>query len=310
MRSSIVRDHARGGAWIRGVYQPPPLILAKRGRRSIFVRQPPSRGAWAFLDELVAGARRVAVLRAIASTVRMIGRPRELARELSVVDVERIPMRELVPVRRPPAYTTMKNYVGMYPILDPQGFYRVWHESLLEAAHLRELEWAGVLDINAQVLRLEWEVFSGRYVYAYPDFIFRYNGQITIVSVGARRFLHERRRLQYDLISLVCEMFGWRHEVGLDDISLPRQRNLRYLMGQRETLTGEPQLGPAAPDLLSFWTLANLEGGDWIGTSRATARLWRREYTFDLDDYLEDTTVMHLGGLVPPVRHTWEVVGR
>ena len=201
----------------------------------------------------------------------------------------------------------MRHYVGRYVVHDPVGYYAVWHESLLEGTHLRELDWEGVRDLNTQVLRIEWALPSGRALYHYPDFMMRADGALTLINVSARYWLQERRHAIFDLTTFTCERFGWRHEVGLDDVSMARQRNLRYLEGFRAVLHDEPPLAWVDRPPRSFWGLRGREGGGVFGGQRAAARLWSREMSFDPDEYLEDYSKVWIGSPAAPPRREWTV---
>lgn len=216
-------------------------------------------------------------------------------------------MRELLPVRRPSSWRGMRHYVGRYVVHDPAGYYAVWWESLLEATHLRELDWEGARDINSQVLRIEWELPSGRALYHYPDFLVHTDSTMTVVNVSARRWLGLRRNAVFDLTSLTCARFGWRHEVGLDDVSPARQRNLRYLEGFRAVLDGEATADFGDRPPRSLWGLQRREGGGIFGGQRAAARLWSREVSFNPDEYLEDYSRVWIGAPSARPRHEWTV---
>lgn len=291
---------------LRSVYDPPPLIGARRGRRTILINPPTN----------VASEREVAALlsrdrgrqvRAIAATARATIRQRGVEITVRPEMLDLVPTRELLPVRRPPAYESMVNYVSKEVVRAPDGNLQVWSESFNERKHLFELAWEGVNDLNTQSLLLWWTLPTGRIVHHVPDFLGRDGTwHTTLYDIYSDYFMDETRHHQYDLTAATCEAIGWGYEVGKDDISDVRVHNVRTLFGSGEHEPALPPLDWRSAGIRTLAGLAVAEGGGEVGWERAYTRLWRREVGFDPGGQLEDWTVL-TPELPASPRRTWPV---
>lgn len=302
------RSSARGAPRSSGglsPYEPPPLIGARKGRRNLFVPQGSSAGS--FEEALSLRRELPSALRAIASTCVMVTRHRGgTGRPMSPADFDSILLRELLPVRRPPAYTDMGHFTGKHATHDAFGPFAVWFESLLELDHLREIEWEGVDELNTQVIQLRWTLPSGRCLYHYPDIVFRAGDHTVLVDVSTRSRLTEERCLAFDLTALSCGRWGWAFEIATDELSTTRRRNLRYIAAGRDNGELAPPRWDAKSRPQTMWGLVLAEGGGAAGWQNAVSRLWRREIGMDLDALLDDTTVLIDAPAASP-RRRWAV---
>lgn len=285
-------------------YQPRVIVSARRGRRTLFARPPSPRGS---LLDLIQIMRWHPAERAdLAATCQLTALPRGEVLTMNPTDLAEFPLRELEPIRRPPSHAKMRNFVGLYAVRSDEGNYMVQHESLLEAAHLRELDFAGQRDLNTQSVRLDWRLPTGKVLSHYPDFIVRSAGRTTIVDVSDESKLNEVERIAvFDLTALTCAQVGWNYEVGTDEVLVPARRfNLRYLSAFRDELRNEPERPESGPWPKSFWGLVEAEGGGTRGAARAAARLWRREIAIDLSQLLDDTSPLVPAPVATP-RRPW-----
>lgn len=293
---------------LRSSFQPPPLIAGRRGRRNTYVEPSRNRASEGELAELLS-ADRSRQLWAIAATARATVRwcGHEVTAPLRMID--KIPTCELLPVRRPASYPTQRNFVSKEVVAAPDGDRAVWSESFNERAHLRELGWEGVHDLNTQALMLTWQLPTGRIVSHFPDIIARDDmWTTTLYDISAQAFMNEHRRTIFDLTACTCAQAGWSYEVGVDSISKARELNLRFLYGFRNYPGDLPPRDWS--DASAARTVAGLvwaEGGGTVGWTRTCARLWRRDVGFDMDRPLDDCTVLQLQPPGPP-RVKWSVV--
>jgi hypothetical protein len=291
---------------LRSIYDPPPLIGARRGRRTVLIDPPRNVASDRELTVLL-GRNRAANVRAIAATARATIRQRGVEITVTPDLVDLVPTRELLPVRRPASYPAMTNYISKEVVYAPDGNLQVWSESFNERKHLYELAWEGVNDLNTQSLMLWWTLPTGRIVPHFPDFLGRDDRwHTTLYDIYAEYYMDDHRRDLYDLTAATCQAIGWGYEVGKDDISDLRVRNVRNIFRFGE---GEPVPAPVdwqGRGIRSLAGLAAAEGGGELGWERAYARLWRREVGFDPEKPLVDYTAL-TPTLPASPRHTWAV---
>ncbi len=276
---------------LRRAYEQRPFVGPRKGRRNLYVPQPSAAGS---ADELVT-LRQIdpSNLNAIARTARFTVRVDQMVFEISAQELEDTPQREFDCVLRPAAYSSMAHYIGTYKFLNPDGNHAVWFNSLNEMAHLRELDFEGHRDVNTQHIQIRWALPSGRDIHHYVDIADRHVSTLRLVDVTTMAENSVTKSAVFDLTARTCRQLGWTYEVGLDNISEERQRNLRFLAAFRHELEDAPtDRWFPRPIPATMWALVQAEGGGTRGWQRACSRLWNREIGIDLDRILDDTTVL------------------
>lgn len=286
-------------------YEQRPFVGPRKGRRNLYVPQESQAGS---RHELVTMWRdRPGELDAVATTAVMLVRQDRDVRPIQASEIERTPLREFDSVLRPASYESMPNRISKYVFCTPYGNHAVWAGSRNEENHLRELDWEGHHDVNTQFLQFAWNLPTGRIVYHYPDTLVRHGGCIEVVDVAAQVRMDPARAAVYELTARTCELLGWTFSVGLDNISVARERNLRFLAAFRHQLRDvRVEEWGDIPLPRTMWGLVQAEGGGTGGWQNACAQLWHRRIGFDLDRLLDDTTVL-LDQPAPSKRVAWEV---
>lgn len=285
-------------------FEQQPLVGPRKGRRNLFVPRPSAAGSVEELLSLFRDDPRN--LDGIATTARATVTAGGEAFEMRPEDLTALPLRELGPVQRPAAYSSMQHYIGKYVFMTPEGNHAVWFNSLNELNHLRELDFERVWNVNTQCVQLTWYLPSGRPLVHVPDIV-KHDDGFGVVDVTAVDGLGEHKAVVFALTARTCRSLGWLYEVGTDSISVARQRNLRYLSMFRRL--GEVPVNEWGdePHPRTLWGLVQAFGGGSEAWSKAAAMLWHRVFGFDLDRPIDATTRL-LDVPVPSPRSAWEVV--
>ena len=286
-------------------YEQSPFVGPRKGRRNLYVSQESQAGS---RHELVRLYRESPdELNAVSLTAVLTAKHGRDVRTITAEEVERTPLRDFAAVLRPAAYQGMTNRISKYVMCSPYGNHAMWAASGNEETHLRELDWEGHFNVNTQFLQFAWTLPTGRVVYHYPDIFVGTGGRIEVVDVAAQARMNPSRAAVYDLTARTCRWFGWTFSVGLDNVSVARQRNLRFLSAFRHQLRDvRVEEWGDVPLPRTMWGLVQAEGGGTRGWQNACAQLWHRRIGFDPDVLLDDTTPL-LDRPARSVRQAWEV---
>lgn len=287
------------------LYEQRPFVGPRKGRRNLHVPQESQSGSRNELGSIWRD--RPDELDAVATTVRMLVKQDREVRYIRAAELERTPLREFDPVLRPSAYEDMPNRISKYVFRNPDGNHAVWAGSRNEENHLRELDWEGHCNVNTQFIQFAWNLPTGRVLNHYPDFLVGDGGSIEVVDIAAQMRMTPSRAAVYDLTARTCRYLGWTFSVGLDNISIARQRNLRFLAAFRHELRDvRVEEWGDIPLPRTMWGLVQAHGGGTRGWQHACAQLWHRHVGFDPDRLLDDTTALR-AELAPSKRFAWEV---
>lgn len=295
-------------------------IAARRGSPVLFV--PRASGTRLSREERRARLGRVVLdaneLSGTAAAVQLVARDGGVVCELSAADLATLDLYRLEPVRRPSSYKGMKNFIGLYTSRRGPAWHHVWAESLLELAHLREIEFAGqAVELVTQAIQMKWRVQGAEWSH-FPDFLMRdTSGELILVDITRQEKLAHDRDLQ-NLLALTlrtCEMLGIRYEIGVE---LDRQRtiNLSYLCGFRDIpIDLEGRIADVVahlPRRTSLWAVALMGGGGPEGRAIAAHLLWKQEISLDLSAAIHEhtrvTCAPPIGSAIPVRRPGREVL--
>ena len=198
------------------------LVSHRRGRRTSLLAPQPRKVA-PMVALLAAAANREAAREAACSAQVTVltdgGQVTVPAVELhgsGLVD-------QLLPVRRPPSYRGMRNFIGRLPVPPLETGRSVWFESLNERAHLRDMLLCDeVAAVATQPMLVSWSLPDGvrRHV---PDvLVARPDGSWLVCDVTRREKLTRPAVVaQLMLMAATAAVAGWTFEVRTE---MPAQR--------------------------------------------------------------------------------------
>lgn len=197
--------------------------------------------------------------------------------------------------REPRRYPGQRNYHGHYWFASTRQ--QVWHESRLEAASLRRLDYLNdVVAIAAQPMRLQ----IGSFVH-FPDFLaLREDGSQVVYDVKPLARVTERVRKQFERTAEVCRAVGWGYRIINE---LPRQAavNLDFVsLCRMDHFALDPDtINSITAQVTPIWTINDAVRA-LDAHPRAVARsyvlhlLWARILFCDLGARLSDNTLIAL----------------
>lgn len=292
-----------------------PTTSHRRGRKTNFTLPATGKRATAedFSNTAADDNASIDVARSAVFAVRLLdpaGKDPEIGL-LSGKELAETPITSLMPVRRPPSFRGMRNYIGRLSFVGSGDSDSVWFESLNELGHWRDLlVSARVTHMTTQPFRIDWQLTTGRRSH-WPDAVLRLDdGSTLMVDITTRRKLASASAVrQFALTATTARVLGWRYELRTE---LPGQRvvNLSALWSCRHA---DPEVHSALltaaqtlylPRQLEHVVtrLAAIVDGYWaVQHLLANGDLWA-----DLDQPITPRTLVHQYP-TPPGRAPWQI---
>ncbi|WP_460604838.1 hypothetical protein [Jatrophihabitans fulvus] len=192
----------------------------------------------------------------IAERARIRYRTADDEYEIPITELATINPDELEPVRRPPSYHEMRNYIGRCSVPTRGEARSVWFESLIELAHLRNLLVGGqVTEVATQPFVLVWSIGSGT-VWHVPDIALRLrDGQSMVIDVTRRDRLATPRRIAiFELTAATLAAAGWEYQVRTE-LSDQRVTNLANVYACRHASEEQRDRWTAVARDLPIWPM-------------------------------------------------------
>lgn len=205
------------------------------------------------------------------------------------------------PVRSPHRYPRQRNYLGYY-YFSKTGQY-VWHESLLEAAALRQLDFEhDIVAIAAQPMTIHF----GDGSWHVPDYLALHaDGTQIVYDVKPSSLMKDKVLEQFIKTRDICEAVGWGYAI-CNELEPLANRNLKWLSNFKHVgyhpanmgATGiRHLLSSAATKPMTVGDAARLIGAPTMAHARSGIYhlIWAGALSIDINQRINDRALIEGG---------------
>lgn len=204
------------------------------------------------------------------------------------------------PFRSPHRYPRQRNYLGYYYFSNTGQ--HVWHESLLEAAALRQLDFEqDIVAIAAQPMSIRF----GDGTWHVPDYMALHaNGTQVVYDVKPSSLMKDQVLEQFIKTRDVCKAVGWGYAI-CNELPLRESQNLKWISNFKHAgyhptnmgATGISELLGALSEPITLGEAAQLIGAPSMAHGRSSIYhlVWIGILGIDLSQHVNDRALIKGG---------------